>query len=77
MTLIAFVFPKLWVRKTQSDKRLKSPVLKDPSTSDMVNLPKHCQNLHHSTFIIFFDHFQVNWVKKSLPIYLENLGTAF
>ena len=32
----------------------------------MVNVPKHCWNLHHSTFIIFIDHCQGNWVGKSL-----------
>ena len=48
------------------DKFLKSPILEDPSTGNMVNVPKHCWNLHHSTFIIFFDHWQVNWVRKRL-----------
>ena len=48
------------------DKFLKSPILEDPSTRNMVNVPKHCWNLHHSTFIIFFDHWQVNWVRKRL-----------
>ena len=32
----------------------------------MVNVPKHCWNLHHSTFIRFIDHCQVNWVGKRL-----------
>ena len=44
------------------DKFLKSSILEDPSTRNMVNVPKHCWNLHHSTFIIFIDHYQVNWV---------------
>ena len=42
MTLIDFVFPKLQTPKTWSDKCLKSPVSEDPSTSNMVNVPKHC-----------------------------------
>ena len=42
MTHIAFVFPKLMTSKTWLDKCLKSSVLEDPSTSNMVNLPKHC-----------------------------------
>ena len=42
MTLRDFVFPKLGTPKTWSDKCLKSPVLEDPSTSNMVNITKHC-----------------------------------
>ena len=37
------------------DKRLKSPVSDDSSTSNMVNGPKHCRILDDSTFIIFTD----------------------
>ena len=64
VTLRDFLFPKLRTPKTWSDKFLKSPILEDPSTRNMVNVPKHCWNLHHSTFIIFIDHYQVNWVWK-------------
>ena len=42
MTRAAFVFPKLGTPKTWLDKCLKSPVLEYPSTSIMVNVPKHC-----------------------------------
>ena len=42
MTLIDFVFPKLRPPKTWSDKCLKSPVSEDLSTSNMMNVPKHC-----------------------------------
>ena len=42
MTLIDFVFPKLQNTKRMSDKCLKSAVSVDPSTSNMVNMPKHC-----------------------------------
>ena len=42
MTLTALVFPKLQTLKTQLDKCLKSPVSEDRSTSNMVNVPKHC-----------------------------------
>ena len=66
MTLIGFVFPKLRSQKTWSDKCLKSPVLEDPSTSDILNVRKHCWNLHHSTFLIFIDHCLVNWIWESL-----------
>ena len=66
MALIAFVFPKLRTPKTWLDNCLKSPVSEDPSTTKMVNVPKHCSNLHHVTFIRFIDYYQVNWVGKSL-----------
>ena len=66
MTLIAFVFWKLLTPKTWLDKCLKSPVSEDPSTSNMADVPKHCWNLHHTIFIIFIDHCQVNWVGKNL-----------
>ena len=42
MSLTAFVFPKLRTLKTWLDKCLKNLVLEDPSTSNMVNVPKHC-----------------------------------
>ena len=64
MTLIDSVFPILRTQKTWSDKCLKSPVLDDPSTSNMVNVPKHCWNLLQSTFIIFIDTYEVNRVWK-------------
>ena len=37
------------LRKPWLDKYLKSPVSEDPSKSNMVNEPKHCSNLNHST----------------------------
>ena len=42
MTPTAFVFPKLRTIKTWLDKCLKTPVLDDPLTRNMVNVPKHC-----------------------------------
>ena len=66
MTLIAFVFLNLRTPKTRLHKCLKSPASEDPLENNMVNVPKHCSNLHHSTFIRFFNHYQVNWVGKSL-----------
>ena len=76
MTLIDFVISKLRTPKTRSDKCLKSPVPEDPSASNMVNVPKRCWNLHHSTFILFIDHCEVKWVGKSLSYSHPNLGTA-
>ena len=66
ITLIDLLFPKLWPQKTWLDKCLKIPLGEDPSTSNMVNMPKNCWNLRHSTFIKLIDHCQVRWVGKSL-----------
>ena len=41
MTLAASVFPKLRTLKTWLDKCLKNPSSEDPSTRNMVNVPKH------------------------------------
>ena len=65
MTLIAFLFSKLRTPKTCLDQCLKSLVWEDSSTRHLVNVPKHCWNLHHTTFIIFIDHHQVHWVGKN------------
>ena len=45
---------------------LKNPVSEDPSTSDMVNCPKHYGNLKASTITIFINHSEENCVGKSL-----------
>ena len=42
-------------RKTWLDKCLKSPVSDNPLTDNLVNGPKHCFNLNHSTFAVFID----------------------
>ena len=77
MTLTAFVFPKLRTPKTSLDKCLKSHVSEDPLTNNMVNLPKHCWNLHHRPFIIFIDHCQGNWVGKSLSYWHAKSWVCF
>ena len=66
MNLVAFVFPKLRTLKTWLGKCLRSPVSEDISKSNMVNVPKLCWYLHHSTFIIFMGNWQRNCVRKSL-----------
>ena len=43
-------------KKTWLDKCLKSVVLHYPSTSNMLNGPKHCSNLNDSAFTIFIGH---------------------
>ena len=68
ITLIDFIFSKLATPKTWIDECLKSPVSEDASTSSMVNVPKHCWNRHHSTFIIFIGHCEKHCVRK-MPSY--------
>ena len=60
MTLTAFALLKLETLKRWLDKCLKSLVSEDPSASNMVNVRKHCLNLHHISFVKFFDPSQVN-----------------
>ena len=74
MALIDFVFPKLRTPETLLDKWLKSPVSEDAWTSKMVNVPKLCSNVHHSTFVILIDHCQVNGNVKSLLFTCQILG---
>ena len=66
MTLIADVFLKLRTPKNVVNKYLKSPVSEDPFAGNMVKEPKHCCNLNESTFTIFVDHCEGNWVRKGL-----------
>ena len=46
-------FQNYELRKTRLDNCLKSRVSESPSTSNMVNGPKHCWNLNGSAFTIF------------------------
>ena len=46
------------------DECLKNPVSEGPSTSNMVNAPKHCCTLENGTFTIFIDHCENNSVRK-------------
>ena len=75
MTLINFVLLILRSPKTWLDKCLKSPASEAPSKSSMVNRPKNCWNLHHSTFIIFIDHCKGNWFRESFSYwYVKTWG---
>ena len=65
MALIAFIFSKLPTPKTWLYKCLKSLFSEDPSTSKIVNVPKHYGVLDHICFVIFIDCYQVNWVGKN------------
>ena len=66
MTFMDLIFPKLRTPKTSSDKCLKCHISENPTRNNMVKFLKHCWNLHHSTFIIFIENCQVNWVGKTL-----------
>ena len=52
--------------KTWLHNCVKTPISEDPSTSNMVNGPKHCWNMKDSTFTISIDHWEGNWVGKYL-----------
>ena len=47
-------------RKPWLYKCIKSLVSEDPSKSNIVNGPKHCSNLNHSTISIFIDQSEGN-----------------
>ena len=59
-------FRNYGLRKNWLDKVLKTPVSDDPSISNMLNGLKHVFNMDDSTFTIFIDHCEHNWVEKSL-----------
>ena len=59
-------FRKYGLWKTWLDKCLKRPVSEDPSKRNMGNAANHCWNRHSSTFLTFIDHFEANWLRKSL-----------
>ena len=66
MTLIADIFPKLRTTKSLVRSILKKPVPRDPSERNMANATKHCWNLHGTTFTIYIDRCEGNWLSKSL-----------
>ena len=66
MTFIDFVFPKLRTLEALLHKCLKNLVSEDGPSSKMTNVPRHCWNLHDSTFIRFIGHWSEICVRKSL-----------
>ena len=48
-------FSTYGLQKTWLEECLKSPVSEDPSTTNIVNGPKHCSKLNDSTYTIFID----------------------
>ena len=59
-------FSQFFAKLLKSRLNLKSSVSEDALTNNMVNVPKHCWNLHQRLFIKLIDHCQVNWVGKGL-----------
>ena len=59
-------FRNCGLRKIWLHQCIKSPVSTDPSESNMVNAPKRCSNLDRGTSIRFINHFEGNWLAKSL-----------
>ena len=53
------------LHKTWLDQCLKSCASQDVSTNNMANGSKHCCNMTDSTFTIFINHCEGNYVKKS------------
>ena len=53
------------------DKCLKSPISENPSTGNMINGPKYCFNPIDSTFTVFIDLYESNWVGKRLWMLLS------
>ena len=66
------------LRKTWLDKCLKYRVSEDPSKNNIVKEPKHCWNLNDSTFTIFLDQSERNWLtKRSLLVICKILRLFF
>ena len=59
-------FRNYGLRKKRLGKYLKSLVSDDASTSNMVKEPIHCFILDDSTFTIFINDCESNWVGKGL-----------
>ena len=59
-------FRNYGLRKAWLDICLKGPVLEDPSTSNVGNGLTHCSNLDGSTFTIFINPSEGNFVGKTL-----------
>ena len=59
-------FENSGLKKTWLHKRRKSPIPKYSWTGNVANGSKHCFNRNDSTFTIFIDHCEGNWVGKGL-----------
>ena len=57
-------------------KCLKSPVFEDSSKSNMVNGPKHCSNLNHSTLAYLLINVKAIELEKTSLSNMLNLQTV-
>ena len=78
VTVTAFVFRKLRTLKTWLDKCWKSPVSEGTSTSNIINVPKHClksasQHLYHIPSSLA----RKLCSKKCLLLWWQTLGLLF
>ena len=62
--------------KTWFDKCLKTPVSDNPSTSNMVNGPKHWSNLNAGKFAIFIGHCESYSLEKLSLGDMQNIRTV-
>ena len=46
------------------NKPLKSPLSEEPLLTNILKVTKHCWNLNGTTFTIFIDHCEGNWLRK-------------
>ena len=67
MIVIAYVFPKYALWKSWLDHSIKIAVSENALTVNVWKCPKYLQNLHDRPFIMFFDHSEGGWFRKSLP----------
>ena len=66
MTIMADVFPELHTPKDVVKKMFKKSRFRGPSRGNMIRGTNHCWNLNHTTFTIFIDHCESNWVEENL-----------
>ena len=77
VTVTANVLPKLGTPKNVVKKCLKSTVSLHPSTSNMVNEPKHCSNPKGGPVTIFINHCKGNWVFRKAFLVIDKMITLF
>ena len=75
MTLIAYIYRKLQTANDVVREVSKKSHLRKPFDKRYGKQRKYCWNIHNSSYIIFIDHYESNWVgKKSLLVICEILG---
>ena len=74
MIVIANVFPILQTIKNLLRSLSKKGYWEQALTVNMWKCPKYLQNLHETTFIMFFHHFERNWSGIVSPTITWNLS---